>query len=216
MAGRTGSIVGAKCVPQSFLLERSQRNSCLGSIAHFCQGIRNFTVRLSSTCSDTAGLEGDSDRQHAVISHRGTVRVFGSGSYGTQRENHDRPLPQRMAIQLQIDSRHHDSARVYLRGEFSDHKQGRDECLSRRKRDLSIFHLRAAATSCASSGDDWIRPADRVAEWVCLPLAHEAHRYAECHGNAMVGFAREPRGNAGDCVAADRMVQRGKFLRVRA
>jgi hypothetical protein len=42
----------------------------LGPIAQFREGIWNFTMRISSTCSDASGLEGDSDGQHAVISHR--------------------------------------------------------------------------------------------------------------------------------------------------
>ena len=110
LAGRTGSVVGTKRVPPPFGLERNERNFCLGPIAQFCEGIRDFTMRFPSTCADASGLEGDSDGWYAVVGHRRTLRVCRPGTYDTQCEDHDRPLPQCMAIRLQIDSRHRDSA----------------------------------------------------------------------------------------------------------
>jgi len=110
LAGRTGCILGAKCVHQSLRLEPSEGNSCLGSIAQFCKGIRNLPMRFSSTCSNASGLESDSDGWYAVISYRSTFRICRPGPYDTQRENHDRSLPQCMAIRLQIDSRHPECA----------------------------------------------------------------------------------------------------------
>ena len=62
LAGRTSSVVGAKCIRQSFRLEQRKRNFCLGRIAQFCESIRNFTLRFSSTCPHASGLEGDSRR----------------------------------------------------------------------------------------------------------------------------------------------------------
>jgi hypothetical protein len=61
LAGRTSRVVGAECVRQPFRLEQGKRNFCLGPIAQFCQGIRNFTFSFSSTCPDASGLESDSN-----------------------------------------------------------------------------------------------------------------------------------------------------------